>query len=120
MSENDSRVGVCGVCVFIFHGVQVMTNRALFAEIVEFISETDDRSFDKRLQVNYRCDIWDSGIAESRSIMCDETGQIKVYLTASENWSEAHNISPHDSGVIYGLLLAKWLGWDSPVKSIQA
>ena len=111
---------MCGVCVFTFYGVQVMTNRALFAEIVEFISEADERPFDKRLQVNYRCDIWDSGIVESRSIMCDETGQIKVYLTASEKWSEAHNISPHDSGVIYGLLLAKWLGWDSPVKSIQA
>lgn len=111
---------MCGVCVFTFHGVSVMTNQALFSEIVEFISETDCRPFDKRLQVNYRCDIWDSGLVEARSLMCDESGQIKVYLTASEKWSEAHNISPHDSGVIYGLILAKWLGWDNSPKSIQS
>ena len=120
MSEKYSRVGLCGVCVFTFHGESVMTNQALFVEIVEFISETDSRPFDKRLQVNHRCDIWDSGITENRSFISDETGQITVYLTASEKWSTAHNLSPHDSGVIYGLLLAKWLGWDSPVKSIQA
>ena len=97
-----------------------MTNQALFVEIVEFISETDSRPFDKRLQVNHRCDIWDSGITENRSFISDETGQITVYLTASEKWSTAHNLSPHDSGVIYGLLLAKWLGWDSTPKSIQS
>lgn len=97
-----------------------MTNQALFSEIVEFISESDERPFDRRLQVNHRCDIWDSGIVEARSFTADEAGQITVYLQASEKWSTAHNISPHDSGVIYGLLLAKWLGWDNPKDCIQS
>jgi hypothetical protein len=91
-----------------------MTNQALFSEIVEFVSQSDARPYDKRLQVNHWCDIWDSGTGESRSFMADNLGQIQVYLTASEKWSSAHNISPYDCGVIYGLLLAKWLGWDSP------
>ena len=111
---------MCWFCVFTFYGVQVMTNQALFSEIVEFVSQSDSRPYDKRLQVNHRCDIWDSGIVESRSFIADESGQITVYLTASEKWSTAHNLSPHDSGVIYGLLLAKWLGWDSTPKSIQS
>ena len=110
---------MCGVCVFTFHGVQVMTNQALFSEIVEFVSESDSRPYDMRLQVNYNCDIWDSGVLENRSFMSDNLGQIQVYLIGSEKWSTAHNLSPRDSGVIYGLLLAKWLGWDSTPKSIQ-
>jgi len=97
-----------------------MTNMALFSEVVEFISQSDSRPYDKRLQVNLRCDIWDSGIVENRSFISDETGQITVYLTSSEKWSTAHNLSPQDSGRIYALLLAKWLGWDSTPKSIQA
>ena len=118
MSENDSRVGVCGVCVFTFYGVQVMTNQALFSEVVEFISESDSRPYDPRLQVVYNCDIWDSGILETRSFKSDNLGQIQVYLIGSENWSTAHNLSPRDSGVIYGLLLVKWLGWNSKPRSI--
>ena len=97
-----------------------MTNQALFSEVVEFISESDSRPYDKLLQVVYNCDIWDSGILETRSFTADESGQIQVYLIGSEKWSTAHNLSPRDSGVIYGLLLAKWLGWDSTPKSIQA
>jgi len=120
MSEKYSRVGLCGVCVFTFHGVQVMTNKRMFSELVEYVECGDLRPWDPRLQVVYRCDIWDSGIVESWSIMSDNLGQLTVYLIASEKWSTAHNISPHDSGVIYGLLLAKWLGWDSKPKSIQA
>lgn len=97
-----------------------MTNQSLFSELVEFISEADERPYDKRIQVNLCCDIWDSGIVENRSFIADETGQITVYLQASEKWSTAHNLSPQDSGRIYALLLAKWLGWDSPKDSIQA
>lgn len=111
---------MCGVCVFTFHGVMVMTNQALFSELVEFISQSDSRPYDKRIQVNLRCDIWDSGIVENRSFIADEAGQITVYLQSSEKWSTAHNLSPQDSGRIYALLLAKWLGWDNPENSIQA
>ena len=111
---------MCGVYIFTFYGVFVMTNQALFCEIVDYIVEADTRPYDTRLQVIHRCDIWDSGIVESRSFTSDASGQITVYLIASEKWSIAHNLSPHDSGVIYGLLLAKWLGWDSTPKSIQS
>jgi len=97
-----------------------MTNQALFSEIVEFVSQSDSRPYDMRLQVNHTCDIWDSGTLETRSFTSDNLGQIQVYLIGSEKWSTAHNLSPRDSGVIYGLLLAKWLGWDSTPKSIQA
>jgi phosphopantothenate synthetase len=97
-----------------------MTNQALFSEVVEFISQSDTRPYDMRLQVSHRCDIWDSGVIETRSFISDEKGEIQTYLIGSEKWSTAHNLSPRDSGVIYGLLLAKWLGWDSTPKSIQA
>ena len=111
---------MCCVCVFTFHGVQVMTNQGLFCRMVEFTSELDSRPYDARIQVNHRCDIWDSGVVENRSFIADKTGQITVYLLASEKWSTAHNLSPRDSGIIYGLLLAKWLGWDSPKDSSQS
>jgi len=97
-----------------------MTNQALFSEVVEFISQSDTRPYDMRLQVSHRCDIWDSGIVETRSFISDEKGQIQVYLIGSEKWSTAHNLSPQDSGRIYALLLAKWLGWDNPANSIQS
>lgn len=97
-----------------------MTNKRMFSELVEYVECADQRPWEPRLQVVYNCDIWDSGIVEKRSFMADNLGQITVYLIASEKWSTAHNLSPHDSGVIYGLLLAKWLGWDSTPKSIQA
>jgi len=97
-----------------------MTNQALFSEIVEFVSQSDSRPYDMRLQVNHTCDIWDSGTLETRSFTSDNLGQIQVYLIGSEKWSTAHNLSPRDSGVIYGLLLAKWLGWDSTPKNIKS
>jgi hypothetical protein len=96
-----------------------MTNQALFSEIVKFVSQSDSRPYDMKLQVNYTCDIWDSRVVEMRSFMSDNLGQIQVYLIGSEKWSTAHNLSPRDSGVIYGLLLAKWLGWDKTPKTFQ-
>lgn len=111
---------MCDVCGFTFHGVQVMTNQALFSELVNYIVTADIRPYDRRLQVTHRCDIWDSGIVEQRSFMSDPLGDITVYLQASEKWSTAHNLSPRDSGIIYGLLLAKWLGWDAIQQSIQS
>lgn len=90
-----------------------MRNSDLFSTLVGVVERQDSRMWDPRIQVVYGCDIWDSGIKEKRSFMSSAEGQIAVYLTASEKWTTSHNISPLDSGAIYALCLAKWLGWDS-------
>jgi len=90
-----------------------MTNQAMFAEIVEFVSESDSRPYDGKLQVNLICDKWGAGVAAMTTCMATSDGTIAVWLEGSEKWSNAHNLSPRDMGRIYAMILTKWLGWDS-------
>lgn len=89
-----------------------MTNKALFIQIMETVSDEDDRPWDTNSSAYVSLDKWGRGEDESTLVSCDSKGLISIWLPNTSVWSYTMMLSPRDQGRVYGALIVKWLGWD--------